>query len=255
MVLWNAVSTATSGFGSFLRPASAASESMASQISRMAFVAGLERQNRLFFRHLLGAGLDHHDAVLAAGDDQVEAAFLALREGRVDDVLPVDQADADAGDRLLERHLRQRQRRGGAGDREHVAVVLDVGRDHERDDLRFEVPAGREERTNRPVDAAAGEDFLLGRLAFALEEAARNAARGVGIFAIVDGEREEVDSLARGVGMTRRDEHHGVALADDDRSVGLLGQFACLDGQGPLADLNLTLVHNEPRLGSRSPVR
>ena len=75
-------------------------------------MAGLESLNGLFFGHFVGAGLDHHDAVLAAGDDQIETAVsCAAQSVGLITILAVDQADADAGDGLLERHLRQRQRR------------------------------------------------------------------------------------------------------------------------------------------------
>ena len=66
-----------------------------------------------------------------------------------------------------------------------------------RDDLRLVAPARGEQRADRAVDQAAGEHFLFGGLAFALEEAAGDAARRVGVFAVVDGQREEVDALAR----------------------------------------------------------
>ena len=59
----------------------------------------LERLDDLLLGDFLGARFDHHDRVLGAGDDQVERAALALLEGRIDDELAVDQADADAGDR------------------------------------------------------------------------------------------------------------------------------------------------------------
>ena len=42
----------------------------------------------------VGAGLDHHDRVARAGDDQVELGVLELAERRVDDELAVDPADA-----------------------------------------------------------------------------------------------------------------------------------------------------------------
>ena len=164
----------------------------------------LERLHHLLFGDFLRARFDHHDGVLAAGDDQVEAAALALLEGRIDDELAVDQADADAGDRAGERDARERERRRGAGDREHVGVVLGVGREHERDDLRFVPPAGREQRPDRTIDQAAGEHFLLGRLAFALEEAAGDPARRVGVFLVVDGQRQEVDALRAGLPRRRR---------------------------------------------------
>ena len=138
---------------SFFLPASFARSSIAATICLIAACARLERLDDLLLGHFLRARFDHHEAVLAAGDDEVELALLALLEGRVDDVLAVDEADAHAGDRLLERNLRERERGRRAGDREHVGVVLRVGREHERDDLRLVAPAGREQRPDRPIDA------------------------------------------------------------------------------------------------------
>src|SRR5262245_30511948 len=54
--------------------------------------------------------------------------------------------------------------------------------------------------------------------------------------------------------MTCGDQHHGVALPDDDGSVRLLRQLACLDRESLLTNLNLTLVH-KASMGSRSPVQ
>ena len=64
-----------------------------------------------------------------------------------------------------------------------------------RDDLHFVEEALGEQRADRAVDQARGQRLLLGRAAFALEEAAGDAARGVGLLDVVDREREEV--LAR----------------------------------------------------------
>src|SRR5205814_2837457 len=78
---------------------------------------------------------------------------------------------------------------------------------------------------------AAGDDFLFGGTPFALEETARNLARGVVVFAIVHGQGEEVDPLARIV-RTRGGQDHCVSEADIGRSVGLLGKLAAFDRQG-----------------------
>ena len=48
---------------------------------------------------LAAADLDHVDEVLRAGDDEVEVAVLELLDGRVEDELAVDPADANVGDR------------------------------------------------------------------------------------------------------------------------------------------------------------
>ena len=148
-----------------------------------------------------------------------------------------------------------RERRRRAGDGEHVGVVLGVGREHERDDLRLVAPAGREQRPDRPIDHAAGEHFLLGRLAFALEEAAGDAARRVGVFAVVDRQRQEVDAFARVRRVAGGDEHHRVAEAHDDRAVGLLGQLAGFEGDGLGTDGDVTRVHSLASMNARSGSR
>jgi len=202
-----------------------------------------ERFDDLRLAHFLRAGFDHHDAVVAPGDDEVELAFLALCEGRVDHVLAVQEADADAGNRLLERNLGQRQRGGGARQGEHVGVVVGVGRQHQRDDLRLVTPAGREERTDRPVDQAAREDFLLRGLAFALEEPAGDASRRVRVLAVVDRERKEIDALARVRRAARGNEDHRVAVADDDGAVRLLGELAGFDTKRLAVDGDFACSH------------
>ena len=79
---------------------------------------------------------------------------------------------------------------------------------------------------------AARQHFLLGRLAFAFEEAAGNAARRVGVFAVVDGQRQEVDSFARIGRAAGGDEDHRVAVADDDGAARLLGELAGFEAAG-----------------------
>jgi hypothetical protein len=69
--------------------------------------------------------------------------------------------------------------------------VVDAQRD--RDELRLEVPALGEERADRAVDHAGGQRALLARAALALEERARDLARGVHSLLHVDGEGQEID--------------------------------------------------------------
>ena len=80
--------------------------------------------------------------------------------------------------------------------RDDVGIVLQIVRQHGDDDLRFAALAVGEQRTDRPVDQARGQRVAFGRTAFALEIAAGDAARGVELFLVVDGEREEVDARA-----------------------------------------------------------
>ena len=180
--------------------------------------------------HLLRAGLEHEDGVLGAGDHEVEIGVLGLVEGRVDEELAgLDvAADAHAGERALERDAGGHERRRGAHDRDDVGLVDLVGREDRRDDLDLVAEPVGERRADRAVDHARGQRGLLGRARLALDEAAGELARGVHALLEVDREREEVQVL----GLLRRgggDEHHRVALADDDGAAGLLGQLAGLE--------------------------
>ena len=94
-------------------------------------------------------------------------------------------------------------------------------------------PSGNK-RTNGAIDLAAGENFLFAGPAFALDEAAGNASTGVGVFAVVDGEGKEIDSLARiGRGYCGG-QNDGFARGHQCGAGGLLGHAAGLKDQ-PLA--------------------
>ena len=186
----------------------------------------------------LRAGLDHHDRVAGAGDDQVELGVLELAVRRVDDELAVDPADADRADRAVERDLADRQRRRGGDRADDVRVVLLVRREDRDDELDVVLVALGEERADRPVRQAGGEDRRLRRARLALDEAARDLARGVHPLLEVDREREEVEAGA-GLGPVGGAEHHGVAVADGDGAAGEACELAGLDGQRATTELGL----------------
>src|SRR6185437_17053497 len=81
-----------------------------------------------------------------------------------------------------------------AGD---IRVVFGVGGKYEGDHLSFTTEAFLEQRPHRAVDLAAGQDFALAWAALTLDEAAGNASAGVGVFAIVNGQRKKVDAFTR----------------------------------------------------------
>ena len=187
---------------------------------------------------LLGAaGLDHHDGDVvtdaAAGDDQLEGALLDLLEGGVRDPGALGAVgDAHGADGAVERDARDRQRRGGAVDGEHVVGVLPVGAHDRDDDLGLVAEAVGEGRAQRPVDQAAGEDGGVGGTALPAEEAAGDAPGGVHPLLDVDREREEVDALAHALGGVGGDQCFGAADLGDHGSLALEGQLARLEREG-----------------------
>ena len=94
-----------------------------------------------------------------------------------------------------------------------------------------------EQRADGTVNQARGEDFLLGRPAFAFEEAAGNASRGVGAFLVVDRHREEILPRHRLALRHDGDEHHGVAHAGEAGAAGLTRDLAGFEGDGMTAVL------------------
>ena len=202
-------------------------------------VGDLERLEELLLGHLLRAGLDHRQAVLRADDDQVELGRPRVScERRVDDQLAVDQPmrTAPIGPR------------NGSGEivsaAETALMHEDVVRgDHVRredrgDALRLVAIALRPERPHRAVGHARGEDGALGGAPLPLEEAAGDLAGGVHALLDVDREREEVRAFARLRPALRRTEDDGLAAADDDCAVRLLGELPRLERDLLAADLD-----------------
>ena len=85
--------------------------------------------------------------------------------------------------------------RGGV-DAADVGIILGISGENEGDDLGLALKSFGEHGADRAVNLAAGEDFALAHAAFALDKAAGNASAGVGVFAVVNGEREKIDARA-----------------------------------------------------------
>ena len=128
--------------------------------------------------HFASPDLDHIDGPRCSGNHHVHVGVFELRNGRVDDELFVDARDARRADRPIERHRRDGKSRGGRDHAENVGLVLQIGRDDHDLDLNFVLEAVGEERPHRTVDHPHGEDFLVGRTSFALEESAGELAGG-----------------------------------------------------------------------------
>ena len=111
---------------------------------------------------------------------------------------------------------RDRERGGGADRREDVRVVLLVGGEDRDDDLDIVAEALGEERAQGAVRHAAGQHGFRGRTALAAHKAAGDLTDGVHALFEVEGQREEVDALARLRRYTRRDQDYGFAEGDRD---------------------------------------
>ena len=160
-------------------------------------VPELDRVEHGLFFYFLRARLDHHDAVGRPDHHDVDQAAAHLVVGGIHDELPIHQSHAHRADRPQERNVGECQRARRAVDAEHVGIVIAVGRQHERNDLGLALESLGKHGTHRPVNLPAGEHFALAHAAFALDEASGETSAGVGVFAVINGEREKIDAFAR----------------------------------------------------------
>ena len=186
---------------------------------------------------LVGGTLDH-DHLLAVSDvNEIEITLLALGVGGIGKELTVDATDADRGDRLLKRNVRDAEGGRGSVNGEDVGINFAIRGEEDADDLRIVEVVLREEGAERTVGHACGQNLLLAGTALALEVSARELAYGGGFLLVVDGEREEILPLLDGGGGNGGDENDGLARGDDDGAVGKFGDLAGLEGDGILANI------------------
>src|SRR5450759_1472496 len=191
------------------------------------------------FVEFLGFRFHHQHGICRAGDDEIELGFDHFVQRRVEYIFVVDEADACRADRTLEEGARQRQRGGCSHQRQNVGNVLHVMRQHGDDHLGLVAPAIDEQGADRTVDQSGDQRLLLGGPAFALEVAAGNAARGVGLFDVVDRQRQEVDALPRRLGGDDGGEHDGFAVSGEHGAVGLTGDFPGFKHEGTSTPIDL----------------
>ena len=207
-----------------------------------ALMPELDGAEDLGFGDLLCAGFHHHDAFFGAGHHDVQLRFAALRIGGVGNVFAVLHADANSAQHVGEGNFADRQSRRRARDGERVRILFGVGRQDHGDDLGFVQKALGEQRADRTIDQAAGEDFFFRGAALAFNESARDLAGGVGVLSIIDGEREEPGPHLRLVSHTSGDEYHGVTGTNDNSAARLLGHFTRLQGDLTAAQVYFNYV-------------
>ncbi|OIQ77018.1 hypothetical protein GALL_412960 [mine drainage metagenome] len=178
------------------------------------------------FGELIRLTLDHEHGGFGAGNDQIEARIGQFGAAGVQHEFTVDVADARCAHRAVEWQAGDGKR--GAGGQQSGNIGIDVGidRQHMDDHLDFVEKAFGKQRTDRAVDQPRGQRFVLAGAAFTLEKTAGNATRCVGLFDVIDGQREKI--LPR-LGRARADyrgEHHGIVHIEQHGTAGLAGDFA-----------------------------
>src|SRR3954469_25354953 len=153
--------------------------------------------NNGFFFYFFRTGFDHHDAFGSSDDHDVQQALSHLAVSWVDDELTVDQSHTYRADRPQEWDVGNCEGRRGAVYSSDVRIILSVRRENEGNDLSFTLEAFLKERPHGTINLATSQNFALTWPALALNKAAGDASTSVGVFAIINRQREKIDSLAR----------------------------------------------------------
>ena len=122
------------------------------------------------------------------------------------------------------------QCRTGTNQSQNIRIVVAVRGERAAHDLNFVQIVEREQRTNWPVDQARRQRFLGGWAGFALDVTARKFPCRVGLFAVINGEREEVAFWIHAT-FNGGDKNQRFAKAHHDSSVGLLGKLTCFKNE------------------------
>ena len=104
-------------------------------------------------------------------------------------------------------------------------------------------PAGNSGRVGRSIIRLVSTSFSAG-LPSRLKKPPGMRPGRVGVFAVVDGQRQEVDAFTRIRRVAGGDQDHRVAEANDDRAVGLLGELAGFETKGVLSDGDFARMHS-----------
>ena len=204
-------------------------------------MGALERGDEVFVGHFGGGTLHHEELAADARVEKIDVALGLLVVRGVDHPLAIDAADADAADRAHERDFADVECRRSRVHRQEVGLARAVGLDEHGVDLHIVVVAVGEERTDRTVAHAGREDLLRAGAGFALEESAGELACGVELLAVFALKREEIDPLARRIGVRHGREDRGVTVRHGNGSRGLHGQEPGFDDELLPADRNLEL--------------
>ena len=200
-------------------------------------MAEFDGVNHPVFLDFVGSSLDHDDGLCRANHHQIQLAFAHFAVGRIDDKFVVQQADTHGSDRSLEGNVGNSQRARRAIDGGDIGIVLGIGREHEGDHLGIIPESFGKQRANGTVDLAADQGFPFTGAAFALDEASGDSAPGVGVFAVIDGQREKVSPARPGIRVgAGGGEHYVLARAHHDGAVCLLCQFSGFKTDGLAVD-------------------
>ena len=133
-------------------------------------------------RDFISSTLNHNNVGLISHIDEIKIRVFALFKGGVDDEFAVDAPNANGTNWASEWDIGNCESGRGTIHGEHIGIVFLISAQKKSDDLGVIEITLWEERTQRAVRHAAGQDLFFGRTTFALEVATRESSGSRGAF-------------------------------------------------------------------------
>ena len=197
------------------------------------FVRHTHCLQQVCFGNFVHFTFNHHDVVDGGSYHYVQIGLFKLGESRINDIFPVYAGYPHFGNRSVERHVADRYRGGSGQASQSVGHVHAVGRIKGYVYKSFSVIIIREQRTQSPVHQACRQNLGIGSPALPAGETAGETTCGSEFLLVLHSQRHEVGARHRVLRGANRCQKHGLAHTHHYRAVGLFGQLAGLDGNGP----------------------
>ena len=175
------------------------------------------------------AGLDHYDLLGCTCNCKVQIIVCSLLKSRIKDDLTVNKTNADAADRTVPGNIGDSDSNGSCDHAYDLGGIVGVnGKDcHNNGNVVAHILG--EERSDRTVNHTGSKDSLFGRLALTLCKGARNSSHCIELFLIINGKREEVNTLS-GLDACRNVCHYDcITVVYPAGTVGKLTGLACFN--------------------------
>ena len=199
-------------------------------------VAPVQSFNKHGFGHKFGLTFHHDHGVAGSGEHDVELAALQLPARGVDHKFAVHAADAAAGNGAVKGNGRKAHSGGSGADAQHVGLILAVSGNDAGQHLHFVSVALGKERTNRAVDQAGHQRFMVaGAADFAPEKVARDTSGGIHLLTVFHSKGEEILRRFQRL-FADRDQSHGAFALNPHRAVRLTRHAACFQNNLLAAD-------------------
>ncbi len=196
------------------------------------FVPEDERLDHILFADLFGAGLNHQNGVGSTRNAQIQVGIFNFLISRVGNELPVDTADADSAHRPVPRNIGNHQGGGSRVDGDDIKRIDVIGGKAVENDLNLVAHVLIEQRAQRTVNQAGGQNDITRGTSFTAEERTRDAPAGVHAFFILNGEGEEILPLFRLRAHGSRGENDRITDSHGDGTARLTGEHTAFKGDG-----------------------